>query len=278
MNSSLPAASVVPMRAKSKRPSSVKPLLFATLALGSVVAMLVTSLWGPSYAQSDTERVVEFKIPKHVPIKVKLKKEKEQAIKDLRNEKWYQDFQIEVTNTSDKPIYYLNIWLVYPEIISESGKRVGVVLRYGRMDFVDFNSRLVPSDVPILPGATISLEIPEQDQKGWVFHKTHEGRSDPKKVEVELTQVSFGDGTGFNGSDGRPYPFNRTQSSNRLCSEEQKEPPEKNNKRLSRFNALFQAYSPRQPAGILPVNFFCRRVFSLQTEYAVRSLLSGDKL
>ena len=210
-------------------------------------------------ATTEKERQVENKIPNHVPIKTKLKADKEKKFKDLDNPDWYRDFELEVTNTSDKPIYYLDLWLVYPEIISDNGRRVGVVLRYGRMDFVDFNTRALATDIPILPGATIKLKIPEMDQKGWLAHKIHEKRPDPKKVEISFTQLSFGDGSGFNGSDGLPYPYKRAQSSNRFCSEETDEPPEKDKKRQSRFNALFQAYSMQQPAEILPVNFFVGR-------------------
>jgi hypothetical protein len=209
------------------------------------------------HAAAEGERYVENKIPNHVPIKTRLKPDKEKKFRDIENPDWFRDFELEVTNTSGKPIYYLNIWLVYPEVISESGKRIGVVLRYGRMDFVDFDTRPIPADVPILPGETITLKIPEMDQKGWLAHKIRENRPDPKRVELSLTQVSFGDGSGFNGSDGRPYPYTR-ESSNRVCSEEP-EPPEKVKKTPGRFNALFQAYSMQQPAEILPVNFFATK-------------------
>lgn len=209
-------------------------------------------------ATTEKEREVENKIPNHVPIKTNLKADKEKKFKDVDNPDWYRDFELEVTNKSDKPIYYLNIWLVYPEIISDSGKRVGVVLRYGRMDFVNFDARPIPTDVPILPGATITLKIPEEDQQGWLVHKIRENRMDPKKVELSLTQVSFGDGSGFNGSEGRPYPYKRGQSSSRVCSEE---PPGKDNKRQSRLIAFYQAHSMQQPAETLPVNFFPGRSF-----------------
>ena len=153
------------------------------------------------------ERQVENKIPNHVPIKTRLKPDKEKKFKNVDNPDWYRDFELEVTNTSDKPIYYLDLWLIYPEVISESGRRVGVVLRYGRTEFVHFDTTPLPADIPILPGATVTLKIPEQDQKGWLAHKIRENRPDPKKVELSLTQVSFGDGTGFNGPDGRRYPY-----------------------------------------------------------------------
>jgi hypothetical protein len=41
----------------------------------------------------------------------KLKKEKEESFKDLKNEKWLREFELEVTNTGDKPIYFLYIML-----------------------------------------------------------------------------------------------------------------------------------------------------------------------
>lgn len=55
----------------------------------------------------ENERQVVDLIPKHVPIKIKIKKEKEAGFKDLSNEKWAREFELEVTNTGTKPIYYL---------------------------------------------------------------------------------------------------------------------------------------------------------------------------
>jgi len=183
-------------------------ILFALLGFVCAVALLANALW-LSEAQTSSERVVEFQIPKHVPIKVKLKKEKEKAIKDLRNGTWYEDFQLEVTNTSDKPIYFLSIWLVLPESINPSGRPDGFSFNFGRMEFVDFDARPVPTDIAIQPGATYLFEIEDRFQKGWAAHKQRDNLPDPKKLEISLTQLSFGDGTGFNGSDARPYPYRR---------------------------------------------------------------------
>ncbi|HEX5703818.1 MAG TPA: hypothetical protein VFX97_11505 [Pyrinomonadaceae bacterium] len=142
-----------------------------------------------------------------MPIKVRLKREKEKAIKDLTNASWYEDFQLEVTNTSDKPIYFLNLWLILPELINRSGRPDGFVLNYGRMDFLAFDTRPISTDIPIAPGSTYVFEIPEQFQKGWAAHKQRDNVSDPKKLELSLTQLSFGDGSGFIRSDARPFPF-----------------------------------------------------------------------
>lgn len=134
------------MTLQSRQPVKTSQIVFSLLAFVSAMALLGHALWEPSRAQSSSERIVEFTIPKHVPIKVKLKREKEKAIKDLRNEKWYQDFQIEVTNTSDKPIYFLDLWLILPELINPSGRPDGFVLKYGRMDFLDFDTRPISTD------------------------------------------------------------------------------------------------------------------------------------
>jgi hypothetical protein len=159
------------------------------------------------------ERALEDKIPKHVPLKIKIRAEKEKSFKDLNNEKWMRDFELEVTNTSGKPIYFLELWLEYPEVISENGHKVGVPLRYGRMDFIHFDTLALPTDIPIKPGETIAFTIPEQDLRGWLAHKLRENRQEPKKIEITFAQLSYGDGSGFNGTDARPYPYKRDKSS-----------------------------------------------------------------
>jgi hypothetical protein len=135
---------------KARKPAAhFTKMLFASLLFCAASALLINGILTSGIAQSKEEREVEDKIPKHVPIKVKLKAEKEKAFKDLKNEKWHRDFELEVTNTSDKPIYFLELWLVLPEVITENGLVVGVPLRYGRMEFVDFDTVPLPSDIPI---------------------------------------------------------------------------------------------------------------------------------
>ena len=214
-------------------------------------------------AQSESEREIINKIPQHVPIKVKIRAEKEKAIKDLKNEKWIRDFEIEVTNTSDKPIYFLNLWVVLPEIISyENGYTVGFSLRYGRGDFIHFKTIARADDLPIRPGETFTLSIPQKYQKGWERHKTDENRPNPKKIEISFTQLSFGDGSGFNGTDAKPYPYERSESRAGPC----REGPGNSDSLLAfalespvaDFTKTFSfSFTPVAP---LPVNLFHRRL------------------
>jgi hypothetical protein len=229
--------------------------LLVLLVLCVVSMFLLKGILVPGLAQK-SERELEDKVPKHVPLKIKLKSEKEKAFKDLNNNRWYQDLEIEVTNTSDKPIYFLELLLIYPEILSESGFKIGVSLRYGRADFIKFETRPIANDVPIPPGETYTFRIPEQDQQAWRQHKVRAHWPDPGKVEIKFIQLSFGDGTGFNMTDATPYPYKRERSSNSSCREGPKQTAQttQGNIRLM-FPALRQHSFLPAPAAFLPVKF-----------------------
>ena len=134
------------------------------------------------------ERTFEDKIPKHVPIKIKLKSEKEKAFKDLTNSEWHRDFELEVTNTSDKPIYLLELWLMLPDVKSDNNNPIAFSLRYGRIDFIHFNTRPIATDVPIQPGETYTFTIPEGEQQGWRWFKAYE-KSIKTVITAEVTLI-----------------------------------------------------------------------------------------
>ncbi len=196
------------------------------LAVGFVASLLVfltltfdsSKINTEAQAVTQQERQLEFKIPKQVPIKIKIRAEKEKAVKDLSNTKWTRDFELDVTNTSGKPIYFLELWLVFPEVLSQNGYRIGIPLRYGRMDFIHFSTLATPDDVPIPAEGEYTVKIPDDDQRGWDWHKATYHAVDPKKIQIEFVQISFGDGSGFDG-DAMPYPYKRQQSSTGLCRE-----------------------------------------------------------
>ena len=62
-----------------------------------------------SSSVAQQERILENGVRDHVPIKFKIKKEKEESFKDLKNEKWVREFELEVTNTGDN-IMFTRIW------------------------------------------------------------------------------------------------------------------------------------------------------------------------
>ena len=75
---------------------------FLFVLLGLLGFMKVMS--SPSVAQSE-ERILKAEIPEHLPFKVKMSETRRLAFKRLDNDRWLRDFEIEVTNTGDKPIY-----------------------------------------------------------------------------------------------------------------------------------------------------------------------------
>lgn len=61
----------------------------------------------PARAQNATAtRSFHDLIPKHLPIKIKLKTEKEKDFLDIKNPQWLRNFVLEVRNTGHKPIYF----------------------------------------------------------------------------------------------------------------------------------------------------------------------------
>lgn len=94
--------------------------LLASLILSDALLLLLKGASGPISAQqspsAQQERQIENTVPKHVPLDIKVTKEKEKNWKDLKNENWAQDFELEITNTGDKPIYtfYLMVYFDAP--------------------------------------------------------------------------------------------------------------------------------------------------------------------
>ena len=159
-----------------------------------------------STAQSPTkeEREIEDKIPKHLPLKVKIKNV--EKVKDLKNDNWGRDVEIEVQNIGDKPIYYLRLSLYFVDIKPEAADLYGWPLRYGRPDLIDIDNLATPDDVPIQPGGTYIFKVPDGMVTGWGKYRASHNLSHPKKIGLQFEVLSYGDGTGFSGTGGVPVP------------------------------------------------------------------------
>lgn len=194
-------------------------LLFALM----VVAILLMNAPLPStIARVQEERVLENTIPKDVPIKIKIKKEKEESFKDMKNEKWVRELELEVTNTGDKPIYFLTLHLrtnvdagigALLEDVNgmRRGRRLILSIDYGRAGLGDIISKPGPDDVPIKPGETHVFTIHPGEVGGWELAIRDGMHPQPTRLQVLFQVLSFGDGTGLFGSGGHPYPPPRKQ-------------------------------------------------------------------
>jgi hypothetical protein len=150
------------------------------------------------------ERLLENQIPKHLPIKVKLKKEKEKAFKDAKNDKWGRDLELEVKNTGTKPIYYLVLLVNLPELRVGQSNLV-FDLRFGDRKFANFATGTQSGNISLKPGETTILKIRDGNDLDWEDFSRGMQWPKPIRFELKFVELSFGDGTGFMSSDGAPW-------------------------------------------------------------------------
>ncbi|HLL71673.1 MAG TPA: hypothetical protein VK363_09590 [Pyrinomonadaceae bacterium] len=190
-------------------PSQSFKATVSAIAVLSVFLVLggLGSVSGTAQSQPEAKEL-DDKIPKHLPIKAK--------VKNLDKENWARELEVEVKNTGDKPIYHLSFSLITPELTDENGVVGAFSLKYGRGGLGDFEKRPTPEDVPIQPGETYIMKIPEDQMQGFESAKKHYKWSEPKKFRIKFRRLHYGDGTGFMTSGGFPVPKpNPTSSSSR---------------------------------------------------------------
>ena len=237
---------------------NVRLLLAAGLLSSMLVALVITCNFGPGggSVKAQGERQLENLMPKHIPLGVKIKKEKEKEFKALSNEKWARDFELEVTNTGDKPIYefYLLLTLDIKEL---SGQNVLAMVYYGRTELGDLRVRATPDDIPVNPGESVVLKIHPGLLDAWDILDHRENRPHPKKIKIELQHLNFGDRTGYMGNNGILLP-RKVDPQSRLtnCSP----PPNRSGTNLFDWKAALEISAKpaisNLPASFLPVNFF----------------------
>ena len=169
----------------------------------SIIGILMLGSLSSSAAQ---ERTFENKIPVHIPIKIKIKKEKEDSFKDLKNEKWLREFEVELTNTGDKPIYFLLIHL-NTNVKFDSGPEIVYSLMYGRPELGDIVTKATSEDVPIKPGETTYLGV--DGAPLWEKMVREKRFPESTKFIADFQQLSFGDGTGYFVFEPYPPPERR---------------------------------------------------------------------
>jgi hypothetical protein len=199
------------------------------------------------------ERELKDEIPKHVPLRAKIRKEKEKEFKDLKNERWARDFELEVTNVGDKPIYEFYL-LLNTDVKAAAGFRIGSAVSYGRTELGTVGAMPTPDDIPLKPGESVILKIHPGQLDAWDVMRKKESRPFPKKIDVVFQSLNFGDGTGLYGSGGELLPRKpgKSFSFNRCLPQ---------NKNGPAFTADRIASQPQGdlgfdlPARFLPVNF-----------------------
>lgn len=160
------------------------------LLLTSMVTIRTVYVLG--FAQSSgppaQERKLKTREFKDIPLKVV-------AVRNIDSETWYKDLEIEIKNTSDKPIYSILAYLVF-EDIQVSGGESGIHLMYGDPKNGLIRTRASTRDTHLEPGETYVFKVPEMYKKG--LKAKHEKLQDlTKNLVIRFARISFGDGTGY---------------------------------------------------------------------------------
>ena len=239
----------------------------------SCVALFSALVLVQSAAPQVTKRSFQNKIPSHVPLKIKIKKEKEEKDFDIDNKNWFRDLEIEVTNTSDKPIYFMFLNVEMPDLPPQNSGAIRIFpLRYGRADFYEPDTKPLPDDVPIQPKATYTFVIDEKNRIGYEKWRAKENQNDPLRLEVSINFLSFGDGTGFTSMSAVPFPVKNNPDELGRCLPKARGPDEWA-KTPTVFSPLY-AKLFSTPAANLPVNFFSEN--DSVVEEATNSVISPD--
>lgn len=186
-------------------------MLVAVLLVAFLALCAVGFVSSRAQSTPKEERELEDKIPKHLPLKIKVKNS--EKVKDLNNDQWMHDIEIEVQNTGDKPIYYLRLSLYFVDVKLESGAQLGFPIDYGNPQFVDFEKRATSQDVPLRPGETYVYQFSKRWAGRWEKFKVKRQLPHPKKIGLQFEVLSYGDGTGFASTGGTPVPNKQGSSS-----------------------------------------------------------------
>lgn len=185
-------------------------ILSAAICSSLMIAVVLTFKTDTTKVSAKTqqdERKLEDEIPRHVPLRAKIKKEKEKEFKNLSNETWARDLELEVTNIGDKPIYEFYLLLVL-DIKDASGQNVLAPVYFGRTELGDIRVRANRDDVPLKVGESVVLKIHPGQLEAWDIVKRKENWQLPRRIRVKFQHLSFGDGTGYSGDAGGALPRN----------------------------------------------------------------------
>ncbi len=173
--------------------------------LSALVALTCLALLTPggSTQSSQAERKAEIPKFKHAPVVIT-------EVRNLRNENWLRDLEVEVKNVSEKPVYFIHVSLLLPDMpvdppepradgLTPLRAVAGFPLDYGDGRLINLKEISSPQDTPLMPGETYVLRVPDMHVKGLEHMKRRQGVGDEvtKRIVLEVNTVSFGDGTGF---------------------------------------------------------------------------------
>jgi hypothetical protein len=190
------------MRKLAVRPQRIIVSLFVMITLAFVLASRYGS--GKASAVVFQTRTVELHkgtFP-HEAIEVT-------GYKNLQSATFPAEFQIEVKNISQKPIYYISFF-IHMDDFQPHGLPYGFKVAWGNPILVQNSKRAGASDVAIQPGESALLGLYGVKASNYLRRFKERGTSAYKLILTPQV-INFGDGTGY--QVGSPYPANSLSSS-----------------------------------------------------------------
>jgi hypothetical protein len=123
------------------------------------------------------------------------------AVRNLEND-WLKDVEIEVENKSGKPIYFLSVDFMFPDIPRNEGRGYSWTLFFGNSALMQIQNRASSQDLAIESEQRQSLKVTDHLWKGLQYYlESLKGLSNKnaRRVVIRIAEISFGDGTGFIG-------------------------------------------------------------------------------
>jgi hypothetical protein len=169
-----------------------KRLLEVGLVCGVAIFLAHGIVDLPTARSQGEERRFKCKEFPNMPLRVR-------KVRNLQSETWPNDLEIEVENVSDKPIYFINAALIFPDDPAPNGES-GITLKYGKSENMDVGRIAEAQDEHLDPGKRVSLVVDTIYKKGLLV-KQKQTPENLKRLEFSFDIVSFGDGTGFEAGE-----------------------------------------------------------------------------
>lgn len=115
-----------------------------------------------STAQSAPGEERKFKSKEFVDMPLRVRK-----VKNLQSETWPNDLEIKVENVSNKPIYFINAVLEFPDDPAPNGSS-GIKFKFGKLENMDIVRIAQPEDDHVDPGKTVVLTVSQIYRKGLI--------------------------------------------------------------------------------------------------------------
>lgn len=168
----------------------MKRCQFSSVFFAFLISLLVLVPFASEQNVWGQLKEIENRIPKNVPLKVEFK--------NYDSENWVHDLDIIVTNTGNKPIYFLFLSLTL-DVKSENGNVRGFGLPFGNGELHSTETEAKPGDLSIAPNASYTFKIHNNSADGWDLRKATGNFIEPTKGFLALGFINYGDGTGQRG-------------------------------------------------------------------------------